>query len=240
MTTPARMGLTVRLDDLIAGIKKGHPDALGQLSDAMLLADHLGDTADHLIGHFVDQARRSGASWADIGRSMGVTKQAVQKRFVTKGPGEPSRLDPSKGFSQFTEEARNVVMASMNEARAAGNPEIRPEHLLLGLLAEPDAAAMVAVAAEGVTPASIRTRVAEVLPAASESVPALIPYDAAARKVLEITFREAIRLGHDVVGPEHILLALLRIEKASGVLRSLGVKKAAVEASIRDRTRPED
>jgi hypothetical protein len=95
--------------------------------------------ADHLIGHFVDQARRSGASWTDIGRAMGVTKQAAQKRFVAKGAGEPSDLDPSQGFSRFTERARNVVMAAQNEARAAGNDEIFPEHLVLGLLNDPEA-----------------------------------------------------------------------------------------------------
>ena len=61
-----------------------HTDALDQLTDAVLAADHLGEVADHLIGHFVDQARRSGASWTDIGRSMGVSKQAAQKRFVPK------------------------------------------------------------------------------------------------------------------------------------------------------------
>lgn len=74
----------VRLDDLIEAIKKVHPEALDQLSDAVIAADHLGDVADHLVGHFVDQARRSGASWTDIGRSMGVSKQAAQKRFVRR------------------------------------------------------------------------------------------------------------------------------------------------------------
>src|ERR1017187_3336546 len=102
MTTPLRMTSAVRLDDLIDAINKTHSDALEQLSDAVIAADHLGDVADHLIGHFVDQARRSGASWSDIGRSMGVTKQAAQQRFVPKDPGQPSDLDPSQGFSRFT------------------------------------------------------------------------------------------------------------------------------------------
>src|SRR6185369_8929553 len=109
MTSPVRMTNPVRLDDLIAGIKTAHSDALEQLSDAVIAADHLGDVADHLIGHFVDQARRSGASWTEIGRSMGVTKQAAQKRFVPKLPGEPSDLDPSQGFSRFTPLARDVI-----------------------------------------------------------------------------------------------------------------------------------
>src|ERR1700743_3990804 len=58
--------------------------------------EHLGEVADHLIGHFVDQARRSGASWTDIGKSMGVTKQASQKRFVLRA--ETTTLDPNGGL----------------------------------------------------------------------------------------------------------------------------------------------
>ena len=71
MTNPVQMTNPVRLDDLIDAIKKVHPDVLDQLSDAVIAGNHLGDVADHLIGHFVDQARRSGASWTDIGRSIG-------------------------------------------------------------------------------------------------------------------------------------------------------------------------
>lgn len=100
---PVRMTNPVRLDDLIEAIKKVHTDTLEQLSDAVVAAEHLGDVADHLIGHFVDQARRSGASWTDIGRSMGVTRQAAQKRFVPKGDkGDAGDLDPSQGFARFT------------------------------------------------------------------------------------------------------------------------------------------
>src|SRR6266851_8165391 len=108
MTQPTPMTGQVRLDDLIEAIKTVHADPLDQLTDAVLAADHLGDVADHLIGHFVDQARRSGASWTEIGRSMGVSKQAAQKRFVPKDPGELSDPDPSPGFSRFTLRARNV------------------------------------------------------------------------------------------------------------------------------------
>ena len=96
MTKPVPMTSPVRLDDLIEAITKVHSEVLDQLSDAVIAADHLGEVADHLIGHFVDQARRSGASWTDIGRSMGVTTQAAQKRFVAKGTGEASDLDPSR------------------------------------------------------------------------------------------------------------------------------------------------
>src|SRR3954468_24589210 len=134
MTTNPPGKASVRLDDLIDAIKKVHSDALDQLQDAVIAADHLGDVADHLIGHFVDQARRSGASWTDIGKSMGVTRQAAQKRFVTK---DSAALDPNEGFNRYTPRARNVVMAAHNESKAARNAEGLPEHLVLGLLAEP-------------------------------------------------------------------------------------------------------
>jgi hypothetical protein len=229
MTNPVRITNPVRLDDLIEAIRKVHSDALDQLSDAVIAADHLGDVADHLIGHFVDQARRSGASWSDIGRSMGVTKQAAQQRFVPKDPGQPSDLDPSQGFSRFTQRARNVVMAAQNEARAAGNDEIRPGHLVLGLLSEPGALAAESIIAQGVPLETVRQTVTAALPPPAGQVPALIPYGSQAKKALELTFREALRLGHNYIGTEHILLALLELQDGTG---GLEIDKAAAEASI--------
>ncbi|SDD08882.1 Clp protease N-terminal domain-containing protein [Actinokineospora iranica] len=218
----------VRLDDLIEAIKKAHTDALDQLADAVIAADHLGEIADHLIGHFVDQARRSGASWKDIGASMGVTKQAAQKRFVSKDPG----LDPSQGFGRFTDRARNVVITSQNEARAASNSEITTGHLVLGLLAEPEGLAARAIRAQGVSLDAVREAAVATLPAAAEEPPALVPFDAGAKKALELTFREALRLGHNFVGTEHILLALLELEAGDGVLSGLGIDKATTEATV--------
>ncbi|MGP4015907.1 Clp protease N-terminal domain-containing protein [Saccharopolyspora sp. 5N708] len=231
MTDPTQMTNPVRLDDLIESIKKVHSDVLDQLSDAVIAADHLGDVADHLIGHFVDQARRSGASWTEIGKSMGVSKQAAQKRFVTKGSGETG-MDPSQGFGRFTDRARNVVVSSQNAAREAGNTEIRPEHLVLGLLGEPQGLAAKAIVSLGVSLDDVRQAAAGALPSAVEEVPPLIPFDAQARKVLELTFREALRLGHNYVGTEHILLALLENEDGSGLLSDLGIDKAAAETNI--------
>lgn len=225
----------VRLDDLIEAIKKVHTDTLEQLSGAVVAAEALGDVADHLIGHFVDQARRSGASWTDIGRSMGVTRQAAQKRFVPKADKEgEAALDPSQGFARFTPRARNVVVTAQNEARAAGNTEIRTEHLVLGLLTEPDGLAAQAVAAQGIAADDVRAAVTAALPPAAEDLPALIPFDASSKKALELTFREALRLGHGYVGTEHILLALLELENGTGPLSGLGVGKDGVENWVND------
>jgi hypothetical protein len=232
MTDPAKLANPVRLDDLIEAITKVHSDVLEQLSDAVLTAEALGEVADHLIGHFVDQARRSGASWSDIGKSMGVSKQAAQKRFVPKEPTDPSDLDPSQGFNRFTPRARNVVVNAQNEAAAAQNKEISPEHLILGLLSEPDAIAAKAIVAQGVPLETVRRRVTAILPPPVDDVAPLIPFDAQARKVLELTFRKALLLGHNYIGTEHILLALLELEDGTGVLTGLGVDMAASQANI--------
>ena len=231
----------IRLDDLIEAIKKAHPDTLDQLSDAVIAADHLGDVADHLIGHFVDQARRSGASWSEIGKSMGVTRQAAQKRFVPKDLPPLDPADPNQGFQRFTPRARQVVMAAHTEAKEANGTEVTPPHLALGLLSEPEALAAKAVEAQGVTLEAVREAVTAALPspAPADEVPEVIPYDAGSRKVLELTFREALRLGHNYIGTEHLLLALLEREgEAPGPLRGLGLEKGDAEAWIAEALKP--
>ena len=231
---PTQAASNIRLDDLIDAIKKAHDDVLEQLTDAMIAADHLGDVADHLVGHFVDQARRSGASWTDIGRSMGVTKQAARKRFIPKDPGEPITFDTAQGFGRFTPRARNVVMAAHNESKAAGNDEVDPAHLVLGLLSEPQGLAALAVVAQDMTLDDVRQHATAALPpaVAVANVPEVVPYSVASRKALELTFREALRLGHNYIGTEHILLALLELEDGEGPLAAAGIDKEAAEENI--------
>lgn len=230
MTSPVKISHPVRLDDLIEAITSVEADALAQLTSAMLVADSLGKVADALIGHFVDQARRSGASWSDIGRSMGVSKQAAQKRFVPKAGGGAPGPDVSQGFAAFSAQARDALAAAHNEAHAAGNDELVPAHLLLGLVAEPQSLAAAALAAQGHGPEAVRTAVAAHLPGAAASVPDLVPYDARSRSIIEATFAEAQRLGSTAVDTEHLLLAVLKAEDGTGPLSDLGVDGAAVEA----------
>jgi len=218
----------VRLDEMINAIKQVHPDLLDQLADAVLAAEHLGEIADHLIGHFVDQARRSGASWTDIGKSMGVTKQAAQKRFVPRAGA--TTMDPEQGFGRFTPRARNAVVAAQNAAHEAANCEITPEHLLLGVLSDPAALATVLLNRQHVDVEAVRGAVK--LPPVCAETPELIPFSGPARKALELTFREALRLGHNYIGTEHLLLALLELEGGAGPLHSVGVDKARVEVDL--------
>ncbi|GEL17620.1 Clp protease N-terminal domain-containing protein [Pseudonocardia asaccharolytica] len=218
----------IRLDDLIDLVNGLHPDgdALAQLTDAVRLSERLGELADHLIGHFVDQARKAGATWTDIGKSMGVSKQAAQQRFVPKS----DRLDLD-AFTRFTDRARRVLMASQEDARGAGHDYIGTEHLVLGLLSEPEALAAKALAQQGINPEQVRAAMKVVLGPPKDSVPEHIPYTPRARKVIELTVREALRLGHNYVGTEHLLLGVLAEQEGVGakVLVSLGLVKDDAE-----------
>ncbi|MGK2881313.1 MAG: Clp protease N-terminal domain-containing protein [Mycobacterium sp.] len=228
--TESRPAASIRLDDLITATKSVNADALDQLTDAVLAAEHLGEVADHLIGHFVDQARRSGASWTDIGRSMGVTKQAAQKRFVPKAPEAEAAMDPRAGFSRFTPRARKVIVEAQNVARDALNSEIGTVHLILGLLTQPEGLAYALMTNQGIDDDKVRATCP--LPPSSGGRLDLVPFDGAAKKALELTFREALRLGHNYIGTEHILLALLEAEPDDGPLHRLGICKDRAEANL--------
>jgi ATP-dependent Clp protease ATP-binding subunit ClpA len=123
-------------------------------------------------------------------------------------------------------------VTAQEEARAKGNSQISVAHLVLALVADPAALAVRAIVAQGVSLDAVRQTATATLPAAADSVPALIPFDPHAKKALELTFREALRMNHNHVGTEHILLALLELEDGTGVLAGLGVDKATAETSV--------
>lgn len=220
----------VRLDELIAHVKHLKPegDALDNLSDAVLVADHLGEVADHLIGHFVDQARRAGASWTGIGQSMGVSKQAAQKRFV------PLDLLSDNALARFTDRAKVVLLKAQNEARNRGHDHVSSDHLLLGLLFEWEGLAGQAIEAAGVSQDAVRAAVVANLAPGGPPIAYHVPFSQGVKKIRELTVREALRLGHNYIGTEHLLLGLLEAadEPAAQLLARLGVAKERTEEWI--------
>jgi hypothetical protein len=221
----------VRLDDLIAAVRAQHADGdpLTQLSDAVLAADRLGDLADHLVGHFVDQARRAGASWTDIGRSMGVTKQAAQKRFVPRSSDDIPELG---NWARFTDRARTAIAAAQDLARTTHHDQVEPGHVLLGVLADGQSLATRAVAAQ-VPVEDLRQTTLTALGDGGASPGEHIPFSGGSRRLLALTLREALRLGHNYVGTEHILLGTLNDEGALGpLLTGAGVTHARSEELI--------
>lgn len=225
MPEPATIRPPVRLDDLIHAVRAAADHPLDQLRNAVVSAEFIGDLADHLVGHFVDNARRSGASWTEIGASMGVTKQAVQKRFTPKaGPVDEGTAD--QGFHRFTTAARQAIVQAQEQAHAARNAQIVPAHVVLGVLAAEPAIATGAAAAD------LRRALTAGLPAPVDAPPALIPFDGAAKKVIELTFREALRTGHELIEPAHLLLAAFEEENGDGPLTAAGVTRESIEAGF--------
>jgi hypothetical protein len=221
---------TVRLDDLIGYVKGQEGTALDHVSAAVRLGEHLGEVADHLIGHFVDQARRSGASWTEIGQSMGVTKQAVQKRFTPRD-SEWDELMSSR--SRFTERAKHAISAANEAAREHRHDYVGTEHLVLGLLSMNESFAIKAVEAAGVPLDRARAAILAALgPARVDQDPGpRVPFTRYAGKAMELSLREALRLDHNYIGTEHMLLGLLAEQDGRGgqVLREEGVTTDRVE-----------
>lgn len=227
----------IRLDDLIAAIRTVHDDPLDQLADAMATAEHLGEVADHLIGHFVDQARRAGASWTEIGASMGVSKQAAQKRFVPNPPApvDPASDDDKNPFGRFTPRARKVVVEAHTLAVAENARFVTPELLARGLRAAPESVADLALRAQGVQLDALAAACTPTSDAHASADPrAFVPYDDRAKSVLENTVRTAVSMGHGFVGTEHLLLGLFADQAMAERLRGLGAEKDVTRRFVDD------
>ncbi|GAA1271127.1 Clp protease N-terminal domain-containing protein [Saccharothrix xinjiangensis] len=217
----------VQLTDLIVAVATEHGDVLGRLTAAVELSGELDELGDHLIGHFVDEARRAGASWTDIGESIGVTKQAAQKRFV---PKESAELKPS--FDRYTDRARRVILLARHHARFS--ERIGTEHLLLGLLDESGGLAAKTIAALEAAEGTTRLALLNALDPTGRQPPARQPFSARCKKALELAVRESLRLGHRFVGTEHVLLGLLHLGEgpAADALAATGVTGEAAEAHV--------
>src|SRR5690242_10704986 len=113
-------------------------------------------------------------------------------------------------FERFTERARQVVVLAQDEARALRHDYIGTEHILLGLLREEEGLAARVLESLGVTVEEVRAQVVRIVGEGEEAVTEQIPFTPRAQKVLELALREALSLGHQHIGTEHILLGLVR------------------------------
>jgi len=113
-------------------------------------------------------------------------------------------------FERFTDRARRVVVLAQEEARMLDHNYIGTEHILLGLIHEGDGIAAKALTSLGVRLDAMRQAVEDIIGRGAEAPSGHIPFTPRSKKVLELSLREALQLGSDYIGTEHILLALIR------------------------------
>ncbi|MGZ7086834.1 MAG: Clp protease N-terminal domain-containing protein, partial [Ilumatobacteraceae bacterium] len=134
-------------------------------------------------------------------------------------------------FERFTDRARRVVVLAQEEARLLSHSYIGTEHILLGLIHEGEGVAAKALESLGISLEAVRNQVEEIIGQGGTSPSGHIPFTPRAKKVLELSLREALQLGHNYIGTEHILLGLIR--EGEGVAAQVLVKLGADLSRVR-------
>jgi ATP-dependent Clp protease ATP-binding subunit ClpC len=128
-------------------------------------------------------------------------------------------------FERFTDRARRVVVLAQEEARMLNHNYIGTEHILLGLIHEGEGVAAKALKSLGISLEAVRQQVEEIIGRGQQAPSGHIPFTPRAKKVLELSLREALQLGHTYIGTEHILLGLIR--EGDGVAAQVLVRLGA-------------
>ncbi|GMU77221.1 MAG: ATP-dependent Clp protease ATP-binding protein [Acidimicrobiia bacterium] len=148
-------------------------------------------------------------------------------------PETPERTRERGGgvFERFTDRARRVVVLAQEEARLLNHNYIGTEHILLGLIHEGEGVAAKALESLGISLEAVRAQVEEIIGQGGQAPSGHIPFTPRAKKVLELSLREALQLGHNYIGTEHILLGLIR--EGEGVAAQVLVKLGADLSRVR-------
>ena len=185
-------------------------DPVDRVAVAIQLSSELAGLGDAVVSQFVDEARAEGCSWASIGDAMGVSKQGAQQRFVTRL--FRTRSDSASPFSLWTPRARKAVELAQEEASGLRHNYVGTEHLLLGVLREPDGIGGKALRKLRVKTATVRKAVVDDIGRGHSAPAGGIPFTPRSKKALEMTRREARNMGHNYVGTEHLAIALATLE----------------------------
>jgi hypothetical protein len=227
----------VSLDTLITFVRAIRPsgDALDALSDAMRVSGRIEDQSDALIGYFVDQARRAGASWSQIGESMGVSKQAAQQRHVSRA-GELTA--GGRLFERFAPRARNALVVSRQLAADDDQAtETEPRHIVGALLSEPDGVAARAVHALGISDDAVFAALRLPPVCSSESGVTAeqtrsVAFGTDAKKLIARALDISLHYVHNYIGTEHLLLSAATEGSMKAELEGLGLGSAQLRAVI--------
>ncbi len=214
------------LQELIDEVRTDSPsdEALIQLSQASKTVRDLEQVGDDLLGYFVDRCRRNGHSWSEISGALGVSKQAAHKRFTFDAPT----------FERFTERARTVLGRSEREAHRLGHGFVGTEHILLALVEVTDGLAVRVLSEAGISKSMVEEQILALIKRGTASEEGELPFTPRAKAAFRSAVEEAVRLGHNYVGTEHLLLGLVRDEDSVAAKVLLNLK--AGYGVIRDRT----
>ena len=216
--------LNLHLTELITQLdgELGDANDLDKISEAQRRAHTLTDLGDQLVGHYVEAARQSGASWTQIGDAIGVSKQAAQQRWVPAN------------FARFTQRARNVVVLAQESARGRGEDHIGTEHLLIGLLGEPEGVAGQVLIELAGSARAVTGALAAPVDERRKNLRAHLPLTEHAKRALSTASQESLALLHNYIGTEHILLGLVAVPegRAATVLTGLGIDADALRPRI--------
>jgi Clp amino terminal domain, pathogenicity island component len=212
------------LNHLIATVTADAPsDApLAQLASASAVAGELAETGDALVGHFVDACRAAGHTWAEISDSLGVSRQAAHKRYSAI----------PRDLERWTVRARQVLEHAVSTAVAFGHSYVGTEHLLLGLF-PPGGYGATILGEWGLTEESVASAVLERAPR-QDSGPPDPPFTPLAAQVLGGALTEALSMGHNYIGTEHLLLGLFGQPEglAAQILADAGATHADAKAKV--------
>lgn len=214
------------IDTVRADAPAGGP--LGELAQASETAGDLSQLGDKLMDHFVDQARRAGHSWSEISGVLGVSKQAAHKRFT-------GAIAP--GFERFTLRARKVLSVAAAQANALEHGTVRPEHMLLALFGPAEGLAALVLTETGISLESCAQQLGVQAVADPAPPTAAVPYSPETMELLRGSVEEALRLGHNYIGTEHLLLALYRDPEsvATRTLVELGADRDTIATRLTEK-----
>lgn len=221
--------MVTTLSALIEDVEQRSPsrEPLDLLATAAAAVTEVTEAADALLSHFVDRTRRAGHSWTEIGTALGVTKQAVQKRFTSEEKRNP------RGWESFTDRVRAVASThAFAAAGELGHNYVGTEHLLLAMWGEPEGLAAKALLKHGLT----RDQVVEAIDArVARGTQGRGGFTPRAWVAIENSSKVALEMGHSHVGTEHLLLSLLTGVGglADEILRDHDVTDDRVRAFVR-------
>ena len=218
------MAGSTEFEDVVTRIevRTGSKAAIDRLAVAADESQRLIQLADRVLGHYVSLARSRGASWTEIGKALGTSKQAAQQRFP----------QPSDGAQ--TPPAYAALVTAEAEAMSLGHNYIGTEHILLALARTEEAAASRVLRQHGITAEAIEQQTRAVIGPASGSCHAPLAWTPRARRLAKLAGKHARRMGCRRIQSGHLLLAIMdqRDSVAANILDRLGVDAYRVREAV--------